>query len=630
MDPPRIQIPGKSSAEITVTGFCSSPGLVEERLTCLSVPPSGKGGKVIFDCTFKAAVTAPLLTFDCDSMDFEYWYEKGVDAVKQTQALEIANVSPLPLTFTLSVNRPFEIDRPHWTLEPQEAGTVQLSFDPMYKRDLKSIFVQSKVNIRYSDNPQVDSLNVSADINFPNIHHSADSINFGNCLSDTKKRSYITLTNTSKVPAVFQWVLLEPEEEQHRPGSPSPPGSPSSKSASSSKRLPNNQVFDILPINGVMAPGDQIKVEFSYFSYPGFKAECEAVLEVEGGPYATVMLSGESSTIQFSLEPREMDLGQQLYDRTVERELVLWNQGKVAIQYDIDLLSLSRPGVVVVLPTKFGLPGTLPAGQKETFRLKVRPGIPEMLNEVVLVAIGPFEPIPIKINVEGCYSGFFLTIPRSPSDEVKFMEAMEQAQHSIGVDGPKLGICQIQPDRRARSIAPSRAAAQRPGSAKSKMSLLEETRSVAGTALGDGSKSMVGARSVAGTMVTMQGPSPMEVEIETEVERLLMCGYLLEKEAEEFTALLDLPPTKGEIPDVRRQSDNGDSNAATSKATDLADIKDFATREGRTLLQKRLANPDVVRKSYPVVLSEYCLDLGYVVKVSHLSCELLGVQLGRE
>ena len=488
----------------------------------------------------------------------------------------------------------------------------------MYKRDLRSHGVTTKINVRYSDNPQQDSLPISADINFPNVHQSTDVVNFGNCLMDTKKRSYITLTNTSKVPAVYKWVLLENDEESQdeasRPmsGASTPPDTPGGGAKKAKKGLPNNQVFDIMPIYGVLPPGDQIKVEFSYFAYGGFKAECEAVLEVEGGPYCNVKLSGESSTIQYTVEPRELELGQQLYDRTVEREIVLWNQGRVAIQYDVNTLSLSRPGVVVVLPTKYGLPGTLPAGQKETLRLKVRPGIPEMLNEVLLFEIGPFEPVPVKINVEGVYGGFYLTIPRAPSDEAKFMEAMEQAQHTIGIDGPKLGISPMPVDRRARSVAPT----VRPGSAKSKISMLDDAKSM----IGDG-KSMIGAKSMAGTMVTMGGPSAIVVETETEAERLMLCGFLLEKEEADFNELLKGPPTEEEMIQIvssRGAATDGDADASitnAAKGPDPTDLADFATRPGRLLLQKRLARPDLVRQSYPVTLSEYCLDLGFVVKV---------------
>ena len=126
VDPPRLQIPAKQSAEVTITGYCSTPGQKEERLICTSVPQSGKGGRVMFDSLFKASVTCPLLQFDCPDVRFEYWYVKGVEADRETKTINVRNVSPLPLTFTLSVSRPFEIDQPHWTLASGEDGDIQV------------------------------------------------------------------------------------------------------------------------------------------------------------------------------------------------------------------------------------------------------------------------------------------------------------------------------------------------------------------------------------------------------------------------------------------------------------------------------------------------------------------------
>lgn len=138
------------------------------------------------------------------------------------------------------------------------------------------------------------------------------------------------------------------------------------------------------------------------------------------------------------------------------RHARLYRNPQVPIEYDVNLLSLSRPGtVVVVASTSRGVPGVLPAGQKETFRVRCRPGIPDILNETALFEIGPYEPVPLKVMMEGIYPGIYLTVPRLPASEEVFMEAMEAAQHTIAIDGPKLGISSMLPDRRARSVAPS-------------------------------------------------------------------------------------------------------------------------------------------------------------------------------
>lgn len=45
-----------------------------------------------------------------------------------------------------------------------------------------------------------------------------------------------------------------------------------------------SQTFDILPIKGLLKPGDVENMEFSYFAYPSLKASGLAVCHVEGGP----------------------------------------------------------------------------------------------------------------------------------------------------------------------------------------------------------------------------------------------------------------------------------------------------------------------------------------------------------
>ena len=40
-------------------------------------------------------------------------------------------------------------------------------------------------------------------------------------------------------------------------------------------------------------------------------------------------MSGESNAIKYSLEPQFIDMGLQLFDRSVDRDLVITNNGKV-------------------------------------------------------------------------------------------------------------------------------------------------------------------------------------------------------------------------------------------------------------------------------------------------------------
>ncbi len=47
---------------------------------------------------------------------------------------------------------------------------------------------------------------------------------------------------------------------------------------------PAIQLFDVLPIKGVLRPGESVVTTFSFFAYPGVKASVTAMCLVEGGP----------------------------------------------------------------------------------------------------------------------------------------------------------------------------------------------------------------------------------------------------------------------------------------------------------------------------------------------------------
>jgi hydrocephalus-inducing protein len=80
-----------------------------------------------------------------------------------------------------------------------------------------------------------------------------------------------------------------------------------------------------------------------------------------------VTMSGEANNIKYTIEPQLFDVGIQLFDRSVDRELLIHNQGKVPFSYSINLLLLSLPGIVEAHPTS----GRIAAGARESIKLKV-------------------------------------------------------------------------------------------------------------------------------------------------------------------------------------------------------------------------------------------------------------------
>ena len=85
-------------------------------------------------------------------------------------------------------------------------------------------------------------------------------------------------------------------------------------------------------------------------------------------PPCQVTMSGESNNIKYSVEPQQIDLGATLYNKTVERDLVISNNGKVPYDFNVNTSRLSRPSIIEPTPRS----GVVGPGQKETVKLKVR------------------------------------------------------------------------------------------------------------------------------------------------------------------------------------------------------------------------------------------------------------------
>ncbi|XP_074751314.1 hydrocephalus-inducing protein homolog, partial [Athene noctua] len=71
------------------------------------------------------------------------------------------------------------------------------------------------------------------------------------------------------------------------------------------------EVFDVLPLCGVLQPGKSQRVMFTFFGHTNIVAHVTALCRVEGGPTYEIALSGEASLINYLLDVTEIDCGLQ-------------------------------------------------------------------------------------------------------------------------------------------------------------------------------------------------------------------------------------------------------------------------------------------------------------------------------
>jgi hydrocephalus-inducing protein len=172
--------------------------------------------------------------------------------------------------------------------------------------------------------------------------------------------------------------------------------------------VPINEVFDILPVSGILLPGQTETVEFTFYAGHGMKYNGIAVCSVDGGPDYQVPLMGESSFVSHRLSTYELDFGEVPYNDTVPKEFYVENIGKVPFEYNINLSTISRPGVIECHP----MSGKVMNGERAKVIVRFYPGVPDNIDELFLVECAHFPAERFKVKAVGIYPGCLMTFPR--------------------------------------------------------------------------------------------------------------------------------------------------------------------------------------------------------------------------
>ncbi|KAL0040642.1 hypothetical protein WJX79_000331 [Trebouxia sp. C0005] len=242
--------------------------------------------------------------------------------------------------------------------------------------------------------------------------------------------------NTSKVDAAFHWQFADSDTTDELP---------QSSASNQAKIAVGASAFDILPTRGMLKAGESRTVEFAYYARRGQKASTNAVCEVEGGPTYTLPVTADSNAIKYTVEPQVVDIGPVLFDRASEKEVSIYNRGRVQFTFDIDTSGLSRPSVCDVTPKT----GTVMPGQHAVLKLKVVAGMPDNIQEVLRVKVAHFDPVTLTLVGQGVYPALLLTLPRVRNED--YDQALIEAQDSL-----RAAQLKPQPVPRSASPPPSR------------------------------------------------------------------------------------------------------------------------------------------------------------------------------
>ncbi|KAL3657260.1 hypothetical protein V7S43_017769 [Phytophthora oleae] len=590
--PGTIELKPRTACVFVFKGLSSTAGLLQEELVCETRVGKEKTSKVAFVTAIRANFVDPKLTPTSSLLSFEYIHHPGIQITTQTQPLSLTNACELPLSFTLRTQTPFALDCWEAVLQPGEKVDLNVEFYPGFKDDYTCRVINGKVLVSYTGHPQKDSVELLGDISFPNLSFEMTKIDFGCTLNDTQKSISMNVTNVSKVDTSFRWIFIEDEKE--------------ALSTATAKKpyIPINQVFDILPIRGLLRPNESEKIEFVYYGHANRKFRSTVACEVEGGPEYELTLSGEASSLVYKLDKQCLDFGQVLYNKTEDRDFSILNVGKVPFSFNILIDSVACGRTLEITPTS----GKIPPNEKQRVLVRLRPGIPEYFEETVVLEIAHFQPISFKLFGTGTFAAVSLNLPREnhPASIVqgeppKWKELKKRAKYSI-----ELGMLSSAAVEARSSQGLGNHAVLGFSESKSTLSTtlrgVEKASSVASVPASPQSKAV---NQRIGSPLRGAAPSVDELDVEIEACRLFFADYLLVQEMKkaDVKAQKSLEPC----------NDNPAEDAET-KSTPRAMAKPArppsSTSEAKAQKKRQT-------EVFPFILSQFVLDFGNVVVGTH-------------
>eukprot|EP01105_Mastigella_eilhardi_P014617 TRINITY_DN3328_c0_g1_i10.p1 TRINITY_DN3328_c0_g1~~TRINITY_DN3328_c0_g1_i10.p1 ORF type:complete len:4822 (+),score=1153.45 TRINITY_DN3328_c0_g1_i10:606-14468(+) len=413
VEPRQASLEPGVQATFVISAMCGKPCDITEHLVCSAVHT--KQPKLIMETDVTATFMNPLLEISPRILQFCWEYAPDVPASQLVQAIKFTNVCSFALSFSVRVTAPFAL---HYridgtaapatvplgivptappkqlVLQPQESASVEVWFNSQFRDDKRTTVVSGKAIVNYKDHPRTDEVTIAAQVHHPNLKFDTQTVNFGCTLNETDKRLYVTVNNPSKMAVDYSWIFDETQDQVLPLG----------------KTI--HQVFDILPIQSRIDPGETEKVEFAFSGVIDTTCHVRAVCLAKGGPEYRFEIFGESSSLHYKFDKKLIECGQLPYSSMCSKEIWLYNTGKVPFTFgvNLELVKFSR---LSVHPNH----GQLNGGDKQKFTLKFSPVTPEVIEEHFTIQVAYFDPDVICVTGEGVMHSIFIDLPHDDEEE---------------------------------------------------------------------------------------------------------------------------------------------------------------------------------------------------------------------
>ena len=402
--PTEITLRPRTATTFTFKGTSATPGPISELFILESKVGKERAFKQIAQTEIKCEIINPLLEFSDPQVYFCHRYEKGHEPETQKRDITLKNTSALTLTFVLKVEIPFNLNSWEHTLAPGQVAEITIEFDPMYRDDKTSHTVEKQLTIAYRGHPQKDIIPLIGEIIYPNLKFETQNVVFGSILNDTTKTIKVHATNWSQVVVEYEWYFFEGIDNKQPVKAVQ---KKNLKTTGSGVVAPVGQIFDILPIRSVLQPGENESIEFSMYGLPNGKFNGTAMCAVEGGPEYKFNISGEASTVSFSVDKSIVDFGKVIITDSKTEELKITNNGRVTFNYDIKP-SIIAAELIEIIPSS----GLVKPGEVKTIILVVRPAYAYNIAETLNIHVAHFDSVPLVCYCQGIFPSVVASLPR--------------------------------------------------------------------------------------------------------------------------------------------------------------------------------------------------------------------------
>jgi hypothetical protein len=405
--PEEITLRPRTATTFTFKGFSPSANSLKEIFMLESKVGKDRTFKQIAMTEVKCSVVNPLLEFSEPRLDYIYTWQNDVPALVQRRNLVLKNSSAISLTFVMSVENPFNLSSFEHTLQPSDSCEVVVEFDPLYRDDKQSHNVEKVLMVTYRGHPQKDSIPLTAEIIFPNLSFDASAVAFGCVLNDSSKLIKLIASNVSKVVCTYEWMFQDEINKTAKRVIKDKRAS-TKKEAHQSTQLSCDQVFDVMPVRSVLFPGESEEIQFTMFGIGNAKVNGTAVCLVEGGPEYCVPLSGEASTVAFTLDKSVIDFGSVVFTDRKDEEIGIINNGKVLFEYEIFPLTTKLGEILEAIPSF----GRVNPGDRAKITLRIRLATPTAVSDTLMFKVAHFDPVPVNIYCNGIFPSAVVSLPR--------------------------------------------------------------------------------------------------------------------------------------------------------------------------------------------------------------------------